>query len=471
MRDEPVDNPPVSQAPRAQTSSYAPWLAAFPFLLLVYILSVGPVAKYYRTHPGVKISNSVRFIYAPIERLAGQNRAVADFFEWYIVAVWHTASPSMNTGGTPTSSAANGPPPYEATAGVFQTNVFVSGEVGYHTYRIPSLVTTTHGALLAFAEGRKGGSSDSGDIDLLLRRSRDGGRTWLSAQTIWDDGPNTCGNPCAVLDRETGTISLLLTWNRGDDPEPKIIAQQSKDTRRVFVTSSTDEGQTWSRPREITTDVKQTNWTWYATGPGAGIQVERGRHKGRLIIPCDHIEAGTRRYFSHVIYSDDHGQTWKLGGSTPQDKVNECEVVEIADGRLLLNMRNYDPAARTRQQAVSADGGLTWTDQGHVPELVEPICQASIRRLSWASTTAKSVLLFSNPAGTKRDHLTLRASFDEGQTWPVSRLLDARPSAYSCLAILPDGSVGILYEAGNRNPYETLVFAKFPLNWLIEDPN
>jgi sialidase-1 len=347
-----------------------------------------------------------------------------------------------------------------------RTNVFVSGQGGYHTYRIPSLLVTKRGTLLAFAEGRKGSSSDAGDIDLLLKRSTDQGGTWQPTQTVWDDGANTCGNPCPVVDRDSGTIWLLMTWNRGDDPEPKIIAQQSKDTRRVFVTSSTDDGLTWAKPREITTEVKRTNWTWYATGPGAGIQIERGAHKGRLVIPCDHIEAGTRHYYSHVIYSDNHGQAWELGGSTPQHQVNECEMVELTGGRLLLNMRNYDRNQRTRQQAVSEDGGLTWAQQRHVPELIEPICQASIRRFSWPDTGRRSVILFANPASTKRELLRIRASFDEGHTWPASRLLDPRPTAYSCLAVLPDGTIGILYEAGAKSPYENLVFARFPLEWL-----
>ncbi|MBI5385250.1 MAG: family 20 glycosylhydrolase [Verrucomicrobia bacterium] len=347
-----------------------------------------------------------------------------------------------------------------------QTYVFVSGQGGYHTYRIPSLLVSARGTVLAFAEGRKAGGGDAGDIDLLLKRSTDLGKTWQATQLVWDDAANTCGNPCAVLDRDTGAIWLLLTWNRGDDRESSIIAQQSKDTRRVFVTSSTDDGLTWSKPREITAAVKPTNWTWYATGPGAGIQMEFGPHKDRLVIPCDHIEAGTKRYFSHVIYSDDHGQTWKLGGSTPQDKVNECEVVELTGGRLLLNMRNYDRAQRTRQQAVSADGGLTWAAQRLVPELIEPICQASIRRYSWPGQDRRSVILFSNPASAKRERLMLRASFDEGETWPASRLLDPRPSAYSCLAVLPDGTIGLLYEAGAKSAYENLVFARFPLEWL-----
>ena len=353
-----------------------------------------------------------------------------------------------------------------------RANVFVSGQGGYHTYRIPSLLVSARGTLLAFCEGRRTGGGDAGDIDLLLKRSSDQGQTWQPTQLVWDDEANTCGNPCPVLDRDTGTIWLLLTWNRGDDHEPKIIAQQSKDTRRVFVTRSTDDGATWTKPHEITRDVKPTNWTWYAPGPGAGIQIEQGPRKGRLVIPCDHIEAGAKRYFSHVIYSDDHGATWTLGGSSPQDKVNECEVVELTGGRLMLNMRNYDRAQKTRQTAISSDGGLTWSDQRHAGELIEPICQASIRRHSWPAADRKGVILFSNPASTaKRERLTVRASFDEGQTWPASRLLDPRPSAYSCLAVLSDGSVGILYEAGRRNAYEHLVFARFNLDWMTDGKN
>ncbi|MCX6906998.1 MAG: sialidase family protein, partial [Verrucomicrobia bacterium] len=158
--------------------------------------------------------------------------------------------------------------------------------------------------------------------------------------------------------------------------------------------------------------------------------------------------------------------TWKLGGRTSQHQVNECEVVELTGGRLLLNMRNYDKSQRARQQAISADGGMIWSDQRHVPELVEPICQASIRRYSWPGDGRKSVLLFSNPASAKRNKMTVRASYDEGQTWPASRLLDPRPSAYSCLAILPDSIIAVLYEAGDKRAYENIVFTRFNLDWL-----
>lgn len=342
-----------------------------------------------------------------------------------------------------------------------QFPLFTAGRGRYHTYRIPSLIRAGQ-TLLAFCEGRKGGRADTGDIDLLLRRSTDGGRTWGAPQVVWDDGPHTCGNPCPVVDTRTGAIWLLLTWNLGEDHEAQIVDGTSQDTRRVFCCCSRDQGRTWSRPEEITARVKNPDWTWYATGPGAGIQLEKAPYRGRLLIPCDHIEAGTNHYYSHVIYSNDGGATWKLGGRTPRPGVNECEVVELADGHLLLNMRNYDPACRARQVAFSADGGQSWTDQDFAADLIEPICQASIRRLRWPQGDQPGALLFSNPASPKeRADLTLRLSRDESRTWPHHYLLHRGPAAYSCLCALDRGRAACLYEAGQQHPYEQLVFATF----------
>lgn len=344
------------------------------------------------------------------------------------------------------------------------TDLFTAGEGGSKSYRIPSLISTGKGSLLAFAEARRQSAADAGDIDLVMRRSTDGGKTWSEPTVVWDDGANTCGNPCPVVDESTGTVWLLGTWNLGADHEPAIIAGKSKDTRRVFVMHSKDDGLSWSQPHEITRDVKKPEWTWYATGPGAGIRLSRGPHAGRLVIPCDHIEAGTKRYFSHVIYSDDHGQSWKTGGSSPRDRVNECEVAELSDGRLVLNMRNYDPTQRARQICVSDDGGLTWRDQKHDPTLIEPICQASIRRLSWPTAGKPGVLLFSNPADAKaRRNLTVRASLDDGATWPRSLVIDPDGAAYSCLARLDDDSFALLYETAG---YKTLRFLRLHLSDL-----
>jgi sialidase-1 len=347
-----------------------------------------------------------------------------------------------------------------------ETNVFTSGNNGYHTYRIPSTIVTPKGTILAFCEGRKKSRSDTGDIDLVLRRSMDGGMTWKPMQIVWDDGPNTCGNPCPVLDRDTGTIWLLLTWNSGSLHESKIKPGFGKDSRRVFVSHSTDDGKTWTKPLEITNGTKEMEWTWYATGPGAGIQLEKGKYAGRLVIPCDHkVQVnGDRSLRSHVIYSDDHGKTWQLGGVAPKPMVNECEVVELSNGRLLLNMRNYDKSIRARQVCFSDDGGLTWHDQRHDRQLIEPICQASIRRYSWPQKKQDGIVLFSNPASTsRRDKLTIRASYDDGLTWKHSKLLYSGGSAYSCLLILGDQTIGNLYE---KDGYKQIVFARFGLDWI-----
>ncbi len=340
---------------------------------------------------------------------------------------------------------------------VEETVVFKAGEGGYHTYRIPSLIVTQKGTILAFCEGRKRGASDTGDIDLLLRRSSDGGKTWDAPQVVWDDGANTCGNPCPVVDRKTGTIWLLLTHNLGADTEAKIVARTAKGSRTVWVTKSTDDGATWEKPTEITKDVKEPGWTWYATGPGVGIQLA----SGRLLIPCDNKTDAGKLWQSHVIFSDDGGKSWKIGGVVGP-KCNESQAVELSDGRVMLNMRSYQ-ANNRRFVALSKDGGETFTRPVEDAALIEPVCQGSVI----ADPVTKGGLFFSNPASTKREKMTVRYSADDGRTWTKSRELYAGPSAYSCLTVLPDGRVGCLYERGAKGSYETIVLAKFPREWVM----
>jgi sialidase-1 len=370
----------------------------------------------------------------------------------------------------PTADA-NAPPSIE------QHPVFAAGQGDYDTFRIPSLLTTPKGTLLAFCEGRKTGRGDSGDIDLVLKRSTDGGRTWGDTQVVWDDGPNTCGNPCPVVAAD-GRIVMLMTHNFGDDSEAEIKARTGRGTRTVRLTESDDDGLTWSAPREITADVKRPEWTWYATGPGVGVRLERGPHAGRLVIPCDYgypAPNGTRKdvqseYGSHVISSDDAGKTWRLGG-TVAPKMNECQVVELADppGGLLLDMRSYRGKS-CRAESTSTDGGLNWTPPRDVPALVEPVCQASLIRFSRPDGDKPGLLAFSNPADPKkRVRMTVRTSHDDGRTWSSGVVLHAGPSAYSCLARLPDGSLGCLYEKGDKDAYETITFARVPLELVTHD--
>jgi sialidase-1 len=351
------------------------------------------------------------------------------------------------------------------------TKLFVSGTNGYHTYRIPSVLVTKAGTVLAFCEGRKRGRGDAGDIDLLCKRSTDGGRTWSAQQIVWDDKANTCGNPCPVVDARTGTIWLLMTWNLGSDREGRIVAGTSKDTRRVFVTRSEDDGRTWARLREITRQTKRPNWTWYATGPGVGIQLRRGRHKGRLVIPCDHKASGAKvTYHSHVIYSDDGGRTWQLGGATG-DGANECQLIERHDGSLLLNARRARTVpAPYRLTATSDDGGAIWSPLRAEPVLIGPRCQGCLLRTAWAGGGKAGRVLFSNPASKRsRIRMTVRLSRDDGRTWPVAKVLHAGPSAYSCLTVLADGKVGCLFEGGEKHPYESIRFARFDVGWLTAE--
>ncbi|MBM3739894.1 MAG: exo-alpha-sialidase [Acidobacteria bacterium] len=340
-----------------------------------------------------------------------------------------------------------------------QTEVWQAGTDGYHTYRIPALLITRKGTLLAFCEGRKDSRSDSGNIDLLVKRSTDGGRTWSAQQVVSDMGADTIGNPCPVQDRKTGAIWLPLTRNPGNLAEREIEKDSSRGTRTVWITSSRDDGKSWAAPAEITATTKDPNWGWYATGPGNAIQLR----SGRLLVPCDHRRFGSQARHSHVIYSDDRGKSWRLGGSAQPD-TNECAVVELNDGSLLLNMRSYHGKNR-RALARSTDGGLTWGEYRLDDALVEPVCQASFIRYG------PKHLLFSNPASTRREKMTVRFSADEARTWSSGAVLHAGPAAYSALGVLKGGRIGCLYERGEKSSYDRITLATFPLTWLTHGSN
>lgn len=322
------------------------------------------------------------------------------------------------------------------------TPVFVAGTGGYHTYRIPALVVTTKGTLLAFCEGRKASGRDDGDIDLLLRRSRDGGRTWGPLQVVHEEGgtaPITIGNPCPIVATD-GTVHLLFTRNN----------------QRAFHTRSTDDGATFAAPHEIGEALKSFAFPWgrLGTGPVHGIQTA----SGRLVAPIWLNDRIRENYRSGVVVSDDGGRTWTAGGLVPADikGANECTVAELADGRLLLNLRHRQE--KCRAEAFSSDGGRTWSRPRLVEALVDPQCQGALLGLRRAG---KPVLVFSNAAAAARRNLTARLSYDDGKTWSGSRVLHAGPSAYSDLAAAPDGGVWCLFEGGEQRPYERIIFGRF----------
>jgi len=350
-----------------------------------------------------------------------------------------------------------------------------TGDGAYSGCRIPSVIVSSKGTVLAFAEGRNDGG-DSGDIDLLLKRSTDNGQTWGDVIMVWNDKQNTCGNPCPVVDEETGRIWLWMTWNYGKDNEGKIVFKKSEYPRSPYLCYSDDDGLTWSKPVDMSMDCKDPSWGWYATGPGFGIQVKNGKYKGRLIIPANHsyddpngkVGNGPYGYGAHVLISDDHGKTWRK--SEPiRPGCNESQVTELSDGTLEMNMRSYN-GKNCRAVSYSRDGGENWSPVTNDYQLVESVCQASI--LNYGNYKGKAYHLFSNPAvPVGRTHMTIRISDDDCQTWAISKLLYAGPSAYSCLVHLPNGNIGVLFETGEKNAYEKLNFISIPAKMIFDMKN
>ena len=345
-------------------------------------------------------------------------------------------------------------------------DVFVNGQEGYPAFRIPALLATQRGTLLAFAEGRAT-LHDHAQNDIVLKRSADGGKTWGPLQLIHEDGANSLGNPTAVVVRETGRVLLMYQrYAKGFDERKAEPGLDGPRICRTFTQQSDDDGATWSKPVEITPQVKRpTEVTSTATGPGIGIQLVRGKHAGRILMPFNQGPYG--KWMVYAVITDDRGKSWRYGETAPEGAAgyaNEVQFVELNDGSVMLNARNQGGGEKVRKVSISRDGGETWSTTRHDSTLIEPICQASILRHPGTGEPAKDVFLFSNPATqTGRTNGTIRLSRDEGGTWPVSRVLYPGGFAYSCLASLPDRSVGCLFE---RDGYKVISFARFTVGWV-----
>ncbi|WP_234367805.1 sialidase family protein [Parabacteroides pacaensis] len=322
---------------------------------------------------------------------------------------------------------------------VYQDNLY-----GYECFRIPAIVKTQSGILLAFAEARKFRSNgDSGDIDLVVRSSKDNGKTWNDPVMIWDDGENTCGNPVPIVDNTTGRIHLLMTWNDGRDNWSSLVNGTGHNTRRPYYTYSDDEGKTWVTPRELTQDIKHKDWDWYGTGPVHGIQIQHGPHKGRLVSPNYFTirENGIRKDYSHIVFSDDGGTTWKAGKPAPGDKVGECTVAELPDGTLMLNLRPGE--GNFRYYTLSTDGGESWGPLSKDAAQLDPRCQGSL-------ISTPSALFLSNANSTERVNMTIKMSPDNGKSWDKEYVVYEGPSGYSDMVMLSDNEVAVLYEGGKK---------------------
>ena len=365
-----------------------------------------------------------------------------------------------------------------------QTNLFEAGAAGYALYRIPGVVVSSKGTVLVYCEARRTGG-DWAAIDILARRSIDGGKSWEAPFRIADvPGPK----PKNPIRKKASAAEI--TYNN-----PVAIAEANGrfhflfclEYMRCFHQTSDDEGLTWSKPEEITKSMdgfrSAFDWKVIATGPGHGIELRNHR----LVVPIWlSLGQGPNNHtpsVSSAIFSDDHGQSWStsdiaIPGSGAITNANECAVVELPNGDVMLNARNHSPEQR-RAIVLSSDGGKHWAGPRLQNDLPEPVCMAGFIRYSGRGQTNQSCLLLSQPAAAeippgksgKRENLSIRLSRDDGKTWPVSRSLEAGASAYSDLAEMPDGTILCFYERANggSSPYGMLTLAKFSLSWLTED--
>lgn len=345
--------------------------------------------------------------------------------------------------------------PAPAAGGILgQTDVFVSGRGGYFGYRIPALVTAPDGTLLAFAEARKNNLGDPGGkgntIDLVMKRSRDGGRTWQAMQVIEHAGALwSSANPAPVVDHWTGRVWLLYIRNKPGKNSNN--AQPGGDDVRNLARWSDDNGATWSEPADLTAvarDLKDPQWRSSFAGPCGVIQ----DRQGRLVAPIWRV---SQPWGVFAIFSEDHGRTWQRGALVPgQAGGDENQLVELAGGRLLMDIRQKGVAHRWF--AESADGGRTWGQPR--PGLAATPCCCSILRVPLPQDgKGPGAIIWSGPAGPGRKKLVLRVSRDEGQTFPLERQISPEDAAYSALTLLQDQSIGVLWERGN---YTQLTFTR-----------
>lgn len=377
---------------------------------------------------------------------------------------------------------------YADSAPVFETQeVFAANSNDYASYRIPGLAVTGRGTLLAYCEARRTGKGDWDAIDIMLKRSTDGGRTWTPQRKVAGIA-GASRNPAAA--RETSVNQAGLTYNNPvaiSDRNGAVHFLFCLEYARCFYLRSTDDGATFSPPVEITNAFEQFrkkyNWKVIATGPTHGIQLR----SGRLVVPV-WLSTSTGKSAHHpsdnaVMFSDDHGKTWKAGefvGRNSAELVDPSEavLVELSDGRVLFNSRSESDANR-RAISYSPNGATGWTKPVFHDQLLEPICAASMVRLG------ANRILFANPhnlarvdgdttpgKSRERKNLSVKLSYDEGASWPINKVIEPGASAYSDLAVGNDGTIYCLFETvaptTNRGRNNTLTLARFNLEWLTD---
>ncbi len=353
------------------------------------------------------------------------------------------------------------------------------------TYRIPGLATTNKGTLIGVYDIRRNSGTDlQEDIDVGMNRSTDGGQTWESMKVIMDmkewgglpNDQNGIGDPSVLVDRNTNTIWVAAVWAHGHHGERNWWASKQglnpEKTSQYVLVKSEDDGKTWSEPINITSQIKDSKWHLLLQGPGKGITLK----DGTLVFPSQFKDENQMPH-STIIWSKDHGNTWNIGTGA-KSNTTESQVIELNDGGLMLNMRdnrnNSDKSdTNGRAVAVTYDLGKTWkTHSTSNGALHDPTCMASLIKEDFEVDGAmRSLVLFSNPNSKfERDHMTIKVSLDDGETWPEKHqlLIDSGGGrGYSCMTKIDDKHVGILYEGSQTD----LIFQSFAIKDILKGNN
>ena len=360
--------------------------------------------------------------------------------------------------------------------------VFKNGEGEYACYRIPAIIRNANGDLLAFAEARKKDCDDFGDIDIVMKRSVNNGKSWSALEIVVDNGLFKAGNPAPVVDSQDPRFPqgrVLLVYNTATGSEAD--ARQGRNVREISFISSSDNGKTWSAAVNITTAVHKPLATWYnadynfkedwrtnALTPGHALQFSTGKNKGRIFVAANHSVGAKKdksdfdNYRAHCFYSDDHGATWQLGADVPLPGGNESTAAELSDGTVIQNIRYQNKEVKSRVLAYSKNAGETWDTCYVEYDLPDPICEGSMIDIK---SKGKHFLLFSNPSSkTSREKMTIHVSKDDGHSWVNSFMVDPGPSAYSDLVHIKPRHIGILYEKGNEGG---IVFTKISVDKIL----
>ncbi|MDN3205611.1 sialidase family protein [Algoriphagus sediminis] len=368
------------------------------------------------------------------------------------------------------------------TAKAQETIVYKGGQEGHAIYRIPAIISLPNQDLLAFAEGRVNGTDDFGDINLVMKRSADGGETWSEIQTLVDYDSLQAGNPAPVVDLFDSQYPegvIYLFYNTGNNHEYEV--RTGNGIREVWMIKSLDLGKTWEKPVNITTQTHRPNqpefnpnykfkedWRHYANTPGHAFQFKEGKFRGRIFVAANHSKGGPEQdwsdYQAHGFYTDDHGESFHLSESISIPGSNESIAAELPDNRMIMSIRNQKGDIRQRIIAFSEDGGKSWSEEYFDENLTDPVCQSSI--LSFRDREGKTILIHSNnDHPTQRNNLTIKFSKDLGRTWKENILVESKKNlesgswtGYSDLVFFGQSKLGILYE---RDNYGEIIFKSY----------